>query len=369
MKTFLAFITKEFIHILRDKRTLLVLLGMPVVQIILFGFTITNEITNANIAVLDRSKDGETQKITNRLLSSNYFRLQSNIYSTEEAESLFRKGKIKMVVVFPENFAKQLERERKAQIEIITDASEPNTASMLNAYTMAIINDYNLEKMQQTGLPIQVGAETQMLYNPQQKGVFMFVPGVITIILMLICTMMTSIAITREKENGTMEILLVSPLKSFMIIIGKVVPYIVLSLLIAFIILLMGVTVFGMPIRGSYLLLFLEITLFIITTLSLGIFISTKTSSQQTAMMISMGGMLLPTILLSGFIFPVESMPAILQWISNVVPAKWFVIIIKSIMIKGIGIAYIWKETLILVGMAVVLIFASIKSFKTRLDI
>lgn len=369
MKTLLAFITKEFIHILRDKRTLLVLLGMPIAQIILFGFTITNEITNANIAILDRSKDSESQKITNRLLSSNYFRLQSNISSTEEAEALFKKGKIKMVVVFPENFAKQLERERKAKIEIITDASEPNTASMLSSYTSAIINNYNLEKIQHTGLPIQINAETQMLYNPQQKGVFMFVPGVITIILMLICTMMTSIAITREKESGTMEILLVSPLKSFMIIIGKVVPYLVLSLFIAYIILGMGVTVFGMPIRGSHFLLFLEITLFIITTLSLGIFISTKTSSQQTAMMISMGGMLLPTILLSGFIFPLESMPMFLQLFADIVPAKWFVIIIKSIMIKGVGIEYIWKETLILVVTSVILIFASIKSFKTRLDI
>ncbi len=369
MKTFLAFITKEFIHILRDRRTLLVLLGMPVIQIVLFGFTITNEINNANIALLDRSKDGETQKISNRLLSSGYFVLQRNISSISEAEALFREGKIKMVIVFPENFAQHLQSQGKAQIEIITDASDPNTATTLSNYATAIINDYNLEKMEQSGLPIQINTEVQLLYNPQQKGVFMFVPGVITLILMLICAMMTSIAITREKESGTMEIMLVSPLKPFMIIIGKVVPYFVLSLIIALIILVMGVTIFGMPIRGSYMLLFLELTLFIITTLSLGIFISTKTSSQQTAMMISMGGLLLPTILLSGFIFPIESMPLPLQWISNIVPAKWFIIIIKSIMIKGISIIYIWKETLILLSMAIILIFASIKNFKIRLDI
>ncbi len=369
MKTFIAFITKEFIHILRDKRTLLVLIGMPVIQIILFGFTITNEINDAKIAILDRSKDGETQKITNRIISSGYFLIEENIHDEKEAETLFRQGKIKMVIEFPENFAKRLECDRNAQINIISDASDPNTATTLSNYASAIINDYNIEKATAIGTPIQIKTEVQMLYNPQQKGVFMFVPGVITLILMLICAMMTSISITREKESGTMEIMLVSPLKPITIIIGKVIPYFFLSLFIAIIILTMGVTIFGMPIRGSYLLLLIELTLFIITTLSLGIFISTKTSSQQTAMMISMGGLLLPTILLSGFIFPVESMPTLLQWISNIVPAKWFIIIIKSIMIKGVGIEFIWKETLILLGTALLLIIASIKNFNTRLDV
>ncbi len=369
MKTFIAFVKKEFIHILRDKRTLLVLIGMPVVQIILFGFTITNEINNAQIAVFDKSKDVETQKITNRLISSGYFVLTKNISSQSEVESVFKKGEAKLIIVFPENFSGKLQQEGKVQINIITDASDPNTASTLTNYASGIIADYNMELAKNSNIPMQIVSENQFLYNPQQKGVFMFVPGVITLILMLICSMMTSIAITREKELGTMEIMLVSPLKPVSIIIGKVVPYFVLSFFIALIILVMGFTIFGMPIRGSIFLLMFELLLFILTTLSLGIFISTKTNSQQVAMMVSMGGLLLPTILLSGFIFPVESMPAILQYISHIVPAKWFIIIIKSIMIKGVGLTIIWKETLILLIMTIILIGASIKNFKIRLDV
>ena len=367
MKTFIAFVKKEFIHILRDKRTLLVLIGMPLVQIILFGYTITNEINSAKIAVFDKSNDIETQKIITRLTSSGYFVLYKNIHSLSQAEESFRRGEVKLIVIFPENFSHRLFKEGNAQINITADASDPNTASTLINYASAIIADYNSELIKNRNLPIQIVAETQFLYNPQQKGVFMFVPGVITLILMLICSMMTSIAITREKELGTMEIMLVSPLKPMSIIIGKVVPYFVLSFFIASIILIMGVTVFGMPIRGNIFLLIFELLLFISTTLSLGIFISTKTNSQQTAMMISMGGLLLPTILLSGFIFPVESMPLPLQTISNIVPAKWFIIIIKGIMIKGVSITIIWKETLILLLMTTILIVASIKNFKIRL--
>ncbi len=369
MKTFIALVKKEFYHIIRDKRTLLVLIGMPIIQIVLFGFTITNEIKNAKIAVYDKSKDSETQKITNRLISSGYFVLAKNISSQSEIETIFKQGEAKLIVVFSENFSQKLQQEGKVQINIITEASDPNTASTLTNYASGIIADYNIELNKNSNLPLQILSENQFLYNPQQKGVFMFVPGVITLILMLICSMMTSIAITREKELGTMEIMLVSPLKPVSIIIGKVVPYFILSFFIAIIILAMGFTIFEMPIKGSIFLLLFELLLFILTTLSLGIFISTKTNSQQVAMMVSMGGLLLPTILLSGFIFPIESMPLALQYLSNIVPAKWFIIIIKSIMIKGVGITIIWKETLILLIMTIILIGASIKNFKIRLDL
>jgi ABC-2 type transport system permease protein len=207
-----------------------------------------------------------------------------------------------------------------------------------------------------------------MVFNPELKSVFMFVPGVMTIILMLVSAMMTSISITREKELGTMEILLVSPLKPFQVIVGKVVPYIFLSIINAAVIILLSIFVFKMPVQGSLFLLGLESILFIITSLSLGILISTISATQQTAMMISLMALMLPTILLSGFIFPISSMPIPLQIISNIIPAKWFVIILKAVMLKGVGITIIWKETLILVGMTLFFIVLSVKKYKIRLE-
>jgi len=347
---------------------MVILFGMPFVQILLFGFAITTDINNVGIAILDNSKDATTQKITNKLLSSGYFKLEANLNDYKEIEPSFRKGKVKEVIIFENNFAQKLETEKKASIQLIADASDPNTASLLTSYTTNIINNYQLEMMKNQQLPMQINAEVKMLYNEELKSVFMFVPGTITVLLMLISAMMTSISITREKESGTMEILLASPLKPLQIVIGKVVPYVFISFIIAVIILVMGFTVFGMPVQGSMFLLLGECLLFIIMALSLGIFISTVTQTQQTAMMISMFALMLPTILLSGFIFPIENMPLPLQIVSNIVPPKWFIIIIKNIMLKGVGIAYIWKETLVLLGMTLFLIILSVKKFKVRLS-
>jgi len=366
MKTFFAFIRKEFKHIFRDKRTLIILFGMPIVQVLLFGFAITTEIKDGKIAILDLAKNTVSQQYINTITSSGYFILTQNLSSYSQIEEAFKKGDIKIALVIPANFAKDIGTIKSAEVQIIADASDPNMANMLTGYISGITGTFALEK----GLlhKILISIESKMLYNPENKSVFMFVPGVMTIILMLVSAMMTSITVAKEKEIGTMEILLVSPLKPSIIIIGKVIPYVVLSLFNAGTILLLGFTVFGMPMEGSSLLLGLEILLFIITSLSLGILISTVSETQQTAMMISLMGLMLPTILLSGFIFPVESMPKILQYISDIIPAKWFIIIIKSIMLKGVGITVLWKETLILLATASFLIIMSIKRFKIRLE-
>lgn len=368
MKRFKGFVIKEFYHIFRDYRTMVILFGMPLVQILIFGFAISTEINNAGIAILDNSKDAVTQKITNKLLSSGYFNLEANLSDYKEIEPMFRKGNIKEVIIFENNFAQKLETEKKANIQIIADASDPNTASLITSYTSNIINNYQMEMMKNQQLPMQINPEVKMLYNEELKSVFMFVPGTITVLLMLISAMMTSISITREKELGTMEILLASPLKPIQIIVGKVVPYVFISFMIAVIILILGFTVFGMPVQGSLFLLMGECLLFILMALSLGILISTVTQTQQTAMMISMFALMLPTILLSGFIFPIENMPLPLQVFSNVIPPKWFIIIIKNIMLKGVGLGYIWKETLILLGMTLFFIVLSVKKFKIRLS-
>jgi ABC-2 type transport system permease protein len=364
-----AFIKKEFYHIFRDYRSMVILFGMPIVQVLLFGFAITTDLKDAKIAILDRSKDVVTRELTQKIISSNYFLLVETLENDKQIKPAFQKGDIKQVIVFEPDFARKLEKEGNASIQLILDASEPNTASMLNAYATGIINSYSMEKMRSLRtLPATIHIESKMLFNPGLRSVFMFVPGVITVLLMLVSAMMTSISITRERELGTMEALLVSPAKPVQIIIGKVTPYVLLSFINLIVILLLANFVFGMPIQGSIPLLLAESVLFIIMSLALGILISTVSKTQQQAMLLSMFALLLPTILLSGFIFPVENMPVILQWLSHLMPSKWFIIIIKNIMLKGVGIAYFWKETLIILGMTMFFIVMSVKKFKLRLE-
>jgi ABC-2 type transport system permease protein len=368
MKRFIGFVTKEFYHIYRDKRTLFILFGMPIAQIMLFGFAITNEINNINIAILDQSKDVTTQKIIAKINASKYFVVKQNISHENEIKNVFKKGKVKAVLVFENHFIKNLETKKQAKVQVITDATDPNIANTVTNYVNAILQNYTQQLNRDKSTSYSIQTQTQLYYNPELKSVFNFVPGVMTIILMLVSAMMTSISITREKELGTMEVLLVSPLKPFQVIIGKVFPYIFLSIINAMIIVLLGYFVFKMPIVGSLFLLAFESILFIITALSLGILISTIADSQQTAMMISLFGLMLPVIILSGFIFPISSMPLPMQIISNIIPAKWFIIIVKAVMLKGASVSIIWKETLILIGMTALYILLSIKKYKIRLE-
>ena len=378
MNRFSAFIKKEFRHILRDRRTLLILFGMPVVQVLLFGFVLSNEVKDAAIAVLDPSKDAESIALTSKLLSSGYFRLEKTLDSPAELNAAFRSGKVKMALVFPPDFAQRLSEPstlnpQPSTLQLIGDASDPNTATTLINYASAIIADYQREKAE-SGSPFIIhhssfiiNVETRMRYNPEQKGVFNFVPGVMTLILMLVAAMMTSITIAREKELGTMEVLLVSPLKPIQIILGKTAPYLVLTLLNALVIVLLGIFVFGMPMRGSVLLLAGECVLYMFVALSLGIFISTRAKDPMTARFMSARGLMMPTMLLSGFIFPRESMPQALQWIGNAIPATHFNPIVKGIMIKGVGLEFLWKQTAALGGMAVFFLVLSLRNFKDRL--
>lgn len=368
MKRFFGFVKKEFYHIFRDYRTLIILFGMPIAQVLLFGFAINTDLKDAKIAILDNSKDEITRRLTQKIISSGYFILNENLTSASEIEKSFKTGKIKEVIIFQEDFAERYYKNGKASVQIIADASDPNNANLLVNYTSGIINNFQLELMREQKLPYQITPEVRLRYNPELKSVFMFVPGIITMLLMLVCAMMTSISIAREKELGTMEVLLVSPLKPLQILAGKVIPYVLLSFINAVTIIMLGKWVFGMPVSGSYFNLFLVSIIFIVTALSLGIFISTVANSQMTAMLMSLVGLLLPTILLSGFIFPTENMPWILNLLSNIVPAKWFIIILKSIMLKGLGLQYVWKELLILLFMIFVLIMISMKKFKIRLE-
>lgn len=367
MNRFLGFIKKEFFHILRDPRTLVIILGIPISQMLLFGFVIRTEIQDVKMAVYDQSKDIVTNEIVNKLTSSGYFILEENLDNAEGIEDLFQKGKIKEVIVFEPDFAMNLKREGVANMQIFADASDPNVARMVTTYTQNIVNTYVRENNPVQQSPMQIATNVRMFYNEEARSVFMFVPGLMAMIMMLISALMSSISITREKELGTMEVLLVSPLRPIQIILGKVVPYLLIAFIDAVVIILMGNLVFGMPVNGSLTLLMAECFLFIFLALSLGIFISTVAPNQLIAMFISMIGLMLPTMLLSGFIFPIENMPKVLQWVSAIMPARWFNVIVKDIMLKGVGLNYVAKDTLILVGLTFVIVLASVKKFKIRL--
>ncbi len=367
MRQFLTFVRKEFYHVFRDPKTMLLLFGMPIAQIILFGFALTNEIKNSNIVVCDYSNDIATHRIIDKLKFSKNFDIQKKVLSHREIEDAFKTGTIKLAIVFPNNFNDDLHHLNKAQVQIIADASDPNTASTLTAYASNIIMDYQREVLNATSIPLQIKTDVRMIYNPELKGVFNFVPGVMALVLLLVCVLMTSVSIVREKEMGTMEILLVSPFNPILVILSKAVPYFFLSLVNLTIILILSTTLMGMPINGSIPLLYFESSLLILCALSLGLLISNITDSQQAAMLISLMGMLLPTMMFTGFMFPLENMPMPLQIIANAIPSKWYYITVKSIMIKGLGISAIWKETLILAGMTLFLLAVSIKKFKIRL--
>ncbi len=367
MKIFLAFIRKEFWHVLRDRRSLLILLGMPVVMMLIFGFALSTEVSNASVAILDLAGDDVSTQLIQKMDESRYLDITYRLKRFSDLENLFRENKARLGIVFPAGFQQDLNGEGEATIQIIGNAVDPNTANTTIQYASAIIADYQNSLWGIEELPYKIETEYRMLYNPQLESAYNFVPGVMTLILMLLGTMMTSVSIVREKELGTMEILLVSPMRPILAILSKAVPYLVLCFVDVLIILALAYTVLGMPVRGSIFLLLVTCLLFIITTLSLGLLISTLVESQQVAMFLSLVGFLMPAIVFGGFMFPIENMPTILQVISHIVPTRWFFDILKEIMVKGLGLSFILKPVIILAGMTAFFLVIALKKFKVRL--
>lgn len=362
------FIRKEFLHVFRDKKTLLMLFGLPIAQIVLFGFALSNEIKNSRIAVVDYSKDAVTQRLITKIGSSPYFNIQRTLASADEINAAFKKGNLKMAVIFPAGFGDDLIHTGKATMQVIADASDPNQATTITNYMNQIVADFNSELAAGGGQPMTILPSLQMMYNPELRGAPNFVPGVMALVLMLVCTMMTSVAIVREKELGTMEILLVSPFRPVYIIISKLAPNLLISIVNLFVILFLSDIFLDLPVKGNLLLLVFGSVLFIMTCLSIGLLLSINAQTQQAAMTGSLMGMMLPTMLLTGFLFPIENMPLALQALSNLVPSRWYFIIVKQVMLKGLGIGAIWRELLILGGMCVLLFTISLQKFKIRLQ-
>lgn len=341
---------------------------MPVIQIILFGFAITTEVKNTQVAIFDPSKDEATQRIKEQLQASSYFNVVEELTVPEQIHDIFKYGKINLVIVFSENFADNLLHTGEAAIQLIADGTEPNQASTLTGYASSILSTYQQELTEQYKVPFQIKSEIKMLYNPHMKSAYNFVPGVMGLILMLICAMMSSIAIVREKEMGTMEVLLSSPLKPLHIILAKLVPYFVLSIFNLTTILLLSVYVLEVPVTGNLVLLILTSLLYIFLALSLGLLVSTIVNTQMAAMLTSGMGLMMPIMILSGMMFPIESMPEILQWISSIVPARWYIEAVKKIMIQGVEFQFVAKELIIITVMAIGLMVISLKKFKIRLN-
>lgn len=357
MHTFISFVTKETRHILRDPRTVMILFGMPLVMMLLFGFAISTDIKNVRTIVVMSSADNATQRIADRLDASEYFTVTDRAATPAEAERAIRGRQADMAIVFAPDFAAH-RYDGRAAVQIIADAADPNTAIMQASYSAQTIAGA-------TGMAPAVN--TKMLYNPQTRSSFNFVPGIMGMLLMLICAMMTSVSIVREKERGTMEVLLVSPVRPIMIIMAKAVPYLALSVLILISILILAAAVLHVPVAGSLFWIFAVSMLYILLALSLGLLISVVARTQLVAMLASAMMLLLPSILLSGMIYPIESMPTVLQYISCAIPARWYISAIRKLMIMGVEAPMVARETAVLAAMTAMLLTLALKKFSKRL--
>ncbi|MBR1621340.1 MAG: ABC transporter permease [Prevotella sp.] len=361
MKKFIGFVIKETKHILRDKRTMLILFGMPTVLMIIFGFAITNDVKNVRTVVVTSSTDHLTQQAIDRLAASEYFNIVKTVDTPQDAELMIRNQKADIAIVFAKDFAKKINnRQYHSQsgslFQLIVDGSDPNMAQQWTSYAMQTMTNSR-----------QAAVNLKLLYNPQMKSAYNFVPAIMGMLLMLVCAMMTSVSIVREKERGTMEVLLASPVRPLMIIVAKAVPYLILAFLILIAILTMSRFVFDVPIRGSLVSIVGLSLIYIILALSLGLLISNVADTQLTALLLSAMVLLMPIVMLSGMMFPIESMPEILQWGSMIVPPRYYIAAMRKLMIMGVGIREVAQESIILISMTLALMTLALAKFKKRL--
>ncbi|MFQ5651653.1 MAG: ABC transporter permease [bacterium] len=357
----LTIIKKEFIHISRDFRTLVIVIVMPVMMLFLYGFAINMEIQNVDLLVLDHSRTPASRALIRNFEGSQFFTVRHFDGGESQIESFFARRQADMALIIPPDFSKSLQRQPRTSVQVLIDASDPNAAQAIQNYTNSVFQGFNATR------PV-VRLEPTIWYNPSLTSAYFFVPGLAALILIMISALLTSVAIVREKETGTMEQILVSPIRPSEIIVGKVVPYICLALGDLLTILSIAHFVFNVPFVGSFSLLIFASLVFIFVALSLGLFISTKAQTQQVAMMMALVATLLPTVMLSGFIFPLSSLPKVLQWLSHVVPARYYLVVIRGIMLKGNTLSQILPELGTLALMAAGLLIVSARKFKTNLE-
>ena len=359
MKEFWSFIIKETQHIMRDRRTMMILFGMPIILMLIFGFAISTDVRNVRTVVVMSQIDHQTQRMINALDESEYFKVLYKVHTPAEAEQLIRNQKADMGIVFSTDFAS-----KHGGVQLITDGTDPNMAQQYNNYASQIMGTQLMNVMQRKA-PNAIALK--MLYNPQMKSSYNFVPGIMGILLMLICAMMTSISIVREKERGTMEVLLVSPVRPFLIILAKAVPYLVLAFVVLLAILLMSRFVLFVPIAGSLWLILLVSTIYIFMALSLGLLISTIAKTQMAALLMSAVMLLMPCTMLSGMMFPIESMPHVLQWVAALIPPRYYISAMRKLLIMGVSFRYVLPEVITLLGMTALFLTVALLKFNKRL--
>ena len=359
MKEFWSFIIKETQHIMRDRRTMMILFGMPIILMLIFGFAISTDVRNVRTVVVMSQIDHQTQRMINALDESEYFNVLYKVHTPAEAEQLIRNQKADMGIVFSTDFAS-----KHGGVQLITDGTDPNMAQQYNNYASQIMGTQLMNVMQKKA---SSAIALKMLYNPQMKSSYNFVPGIMGILLMLICAMMTSISIVREKERGTMEVLLVSPVRPFLIILAKAVPYLVLAFVVLLAILLMSRYVLFVPIAGSLWLILLVSTIYIFMALSLGLLISTIAKTQMAALLMSAVMLLMPCTMLSGMMFPIESMPHVLQWVAALIPPRYYISAMRKLLIMGVSFRYVLSEVITLLGMTMLFLTVALLKFNKRL--
>ncbi|MQA91057.1 MAG: ABC transporter permease subunit [Gemmatimonas sp.] len=368
MNALRGFILKEAHHILRDRQTLTILLLLPLAQVLLFGFALRTDVQNVRVAVVDAAPDYATRELRGRFDGTTVFEVVTTVPTSAALPPLFERGAIDQALVFGPRFAERLANGDAAELLVVTDATDPNTGSAMQAYATGVVQEYERELSLGRATGTRILPQVRMRFNPTLESVNLFIPGLIALVLTLVSALMSAISLSREKERGTLEVLLVSPLRPWQIIVGKVLPYLVLGVINVVTVLLAAWLVFDVPFRGSTALLFAECLLFIVTSLALGVLVAAVTSSQRTAMVGSLIALLLPTTLLSGMIFPIASMPAWLQPVSNIVPGKWFILIARGIMLKGVGLEHLWRETLVLAAITTLVLVIAVRRFDIRLE-
>lgn len=352
MKQFISFIIKEAKHIVRDKRTMLILFGMPIIMMLLFGYAVRNDVRNVRTVIVMSNTDYVTQQAVDRLSASEYFTITQVVATPVEAEQAIRDQKADLAIVFGEDYASG-----HSSLQFIVDGADPNMAQQWTQYANAVITNPN------NGL-----VNTKLLYNPQMKSAYNFVPAIMGTLLMLVCAMMTSISIVREKERGTMEVLLVSPVRPILIIIAKVIPYLVLAFIILIVILLMANSLLGVPLQGSVFWIFVISTIYILLALSLGLLVSNIAKTQLVALLLSAMVLLMPIVMLSGMFFPIESMPKVLQYVSAIIPTRYYTSAMRKLMIMGVGVRQVMHEMIVLICMLIGLLGLSLAMFNKRLE-
>lgn len=360
-------IQKEFLHIIRDSRSLIIIFILPILMILLYGYAITFDIKEIHLGILDEDRTSMSRELVTKLTASGYFKITADLNNRGEIEEAMLWRKLLVALVIPLGFGQKIETEPVTQLQLLVDGAHSNAATVAINYMKSFLLNYSLE-LNATVLRPPIGIEPRVWYNPELTSSVFIVPGLVAVIMMLICALLTSVTIARERETGTMEQILVSPIRPLEIIFGKIAPYILLALADAMIIIICARLIFHVPFRGNPWLLLLGVIVYIYASLSLGVFISARVKSQQIAMMLAQISTTLPSMMLSGFIFPILSMPKVLQLISYLVPARYFLVIIRGIMLKGVGLHYFYHQIIFLLVFGTVLLSISVKRFKINLE-